>query len=237
MSIPVLSKISSAVITHSDNVLDFLKADYSWTKFITKIDVSNVDYTITGTTNQYIGYTALTAIRTITLPPATTAGQIIIIGDSCGNCSETSAIYLKINRTGTDTISSGLTTIALPISWGYITLISSGSGIWILTNNNIISTTSYHGLVFDNQASTHYRCASGCSWTCYTTCTGSCGGSCTGSCVGSCTGACSSCSAGCTGSCETTCTGCSGCSGGCGGSCTGTCSGGCTGCGSCSSGK
>lgn len=226
MTILFGSKIDPAVIAHPDESQKYFQGDNLWRAIATPITTSSSSYTITGTNNQYIGHSAPTNGVTITLPSATTAGQIIFVGDESGNCSDVN--YIKIVPTGSDTISER-TSIYLLIASARITLIANGSTKWTVADSLTTDISSYNGTVLDNQTSEHYRCSS-CSWTCLATCTESCGGSCNTTCSGKCaTGCTSGCDTGCKNGCKNGCTGCSGCSG--------NCTGGCTGCGTCSTGR
>lgn len=96
--------------------------------------VNDANYTITGTVNQIIAYTSITADRTVSLPAATTANQRIWVTDESGLCSNARRIMLAPN--GSDVIGGdSFAVINFPNGSGYLE--SNGSGKW-----NIISTTS-----------------------------------------------------------------------------------------------
>lgn len=96
--------------------------------------VNDANYTITGTSNQLIAYTAIAADRTVSLPAATTANQRIWITDESGLCSNARRIIVAPN--GSDVIGGdSFAAITFPNGSGYLE--SNGLGRW-----NIISTTS-----------------------------------------------------------------------------------------------
>lgn len=90
---------------------------------------ADVNSTVTNLMN-YLGYTTLTAARTVTLPAASAfnAGQRITIADETGNCSAT--LTLTINRAGSDTI-NGLTSYVLSNARSSVTLVSDGVSGWL----------------------------------------------------------------------------------------------------------
>jgi len=91
--------------------------------------ISDTNYTITGTNNQLISYTSITAPRNITLPPATKVGQIIYGADESGSLTATNYISLTCN--GTDTIEGiGGSNIVLIDPWSTSGVISNGNGQW-----------------------------------------------------------------------------------------------------------
>jgi hypothetical protein len=94
-----------------------------------RIAVADVNYTITVTTATILAYSSITAARTLTLPAATTQGQLIWIVDESGSLS--SSIYLTIQHAGTDTI-EGQTSFVLTGQYAAICLASNGSGKWIV---------------------------------------------------------------------------------------------------------
>lgn len=201
-----------------------LSASGAFASFIPAVSISDSNYTITGINHCQIILTSLTGARTITLPSASTAGQIIIVSDSSGLCSATYTITILPN--GTNTINDG-SSIVLSSSYIQIILISDGSGEWIVIGNSItvsemIGTTSKS--TFNNLTATSYDCNGACSWTCMTTCTGSCNNSCSTGCSNGCTTTCqTSCSTTCMGNCTTA------CSYTCTGSCINGCNSGCAG--------
>jgi hypothetical protein len=90
--------------------------------------VSDAAYTVLAT-DRSVAYTALTAARAVTLPPASAypTGTALTIFDESGNCSATNA--LTIARSGSDTI-DGATLASIATAYGYLALESNGSGKW-----------------------------------------------------------------------------------------------------------
>ena len=76
-----------------------------------------------------VGYTSITAARTVTLLAANTyfPGQKILVLDISGSCSSTNTI--TPTRAGSDTI-NGATTQAISTAYGSMTLISDGVSKW-----------------------------------------------------------------------------------------------------------
>lgn len=100
----------------------------------TRVPVADTNYTITGTNNQLIAYTSITADRTVTLPQANTANQRIWITDESGLCSNARRIIVA--PFAGDTIAGdSFAVINFPNGSGYLE--SNGTGKW-----QIISTTS-----------------------------------------------------------------------------------------------
>ena len=187
---------------------------------LTRTGVSDVAYVITGTTNQWIGYTALTAARVVTLPAATFAGQMIYIGDEAGVC--TASLTLTVTAAGTDTINGSATNV-INRAYGYRGYISNGAGKWTVFANTLADITAVDAKTLNNLAPAHYDCSGACTWTCYSGCVGSCNNSCTGACHSTCTTGCgTACGTGCANTCTGACTGCSTtCTSGCSTSCSG----------------
>lgn len=99
-----------------------------------RVAVNDVSYPITGPENKIIAYTAITADRTVTLPPATASNQRIWITDESGLCSNARRIIVQ--PSGGDVIGGdAFSVINFPNGSGYLE--SNGAGKW-----NIISTTS-----------------------------------------------------------------------------------------------
>jgi hypothetical protein len=97
--------------------------------FLTKVTVSDANYTTTLTNGLLIAYTALTSPRTVTLPPATTSGQIVIVVDESGSCSPTNTITIV------GTI-DGATNKTLNTPYSSITLESNGAGRYAILSKN-----------------------------------------------------------------------------------------------------
>lgn len=98
--------------------------------------VADVNFTIAETTNfVVVGYSSLTTSRTVTLPAASAAGQVVTVRDESGSCSWAKTITLA--AAGTDKIHNGAA-VSVPI-WvarGSITLMSNGSGSWVITDRS-----------------------------------------------------------------------------------------------------
>lgn len=77
----------------------------------------------------YIGFTALTAARTVALPPATNypAGQGLVIADESGACSATLSITALAS--GGDTV-AGTASIMLGAPYQKVTFHCNGSNLW-----------------------------------------------------------------------------------------------------------
>jgi hypothetical protein len=103
--------------------------------FLTKVMVSDADYTTTLTNGLLIAYTALTAPRTVTLPPATTTGQIITVVDESGACNPTNIITIA----GTV---DGATNKTLNSPYSAITLESNGAGGYAILSKSDVSVTA-----------------------------------------------------------------------------------------------
>lgn len=100
-----------------------------------RIPVNDINYNISGTGNQLISYTNITADRSVFLPPATTANQRIWIADESGKCSNARRIFAVTS--GTDTISGdSFAVLNYPNGSGY--LVSNGTGKWdVLSTLNV----------------------------------------------------------------------------------------------------
>lgn len=230
MTIPVLSKIPATTLSPT-SISDFLRGDGTFAPLFTQSLINDASPTITGTDNQYITYNSLTASRTVTLPSASSAGQMLILSDGAGTCSSTNTIIIA--RSGSDVINYNSTSLVLNYAYAAILLISTGTGRWKLIGSALeVNSPTINLSTLNHQGPVYYNCGNGCSWTCYQSCTSSCS-SCTATCANqcitctSCTGGCTSGCISCTGGCTSGCIGCTGCSG--------SCSGGCTGCGGCGS--
>ena len=99
---------------------------------IVKTTVSDINYTVTGTSSQAIAYSTLTVSRTIQLPPAIYSGQRIYILDESGHCNETITLSLLAN--GTDLIEYNSDRI-LNYPYASIGIESTGSGKWVIFEN------------------------------------------------------------------------------------------------------
>ena len=94
-----------------------------------RIAITDAAYTASGTTNQIIGYTAITTNRIVTLPPASTAGQLIWVTDESGVCSPTTQIQIIPN--GTDHI-EGISLYVIQSGYQSSLFESNGSGSWTM---------------------------------------------------------------------------------------------------------
>jgi hypothetical protein len=103
--------------------------------FLTKVTVNDADYTTTLTNGLLIAYTALTAPRTVTLPPATTSGQIVTVVDESGACNPTNIITIA------GTI-DGATNKTLNSPYSAITLESNGAGGYAILSKSDVSVTA-----------------------------------------------------------------------------------------------
>jgi len=100
-----------------------------------RVAVADAAYTISTSGNRIIGYTSLTAGRTVTLPSAAgMAGQRITIQDESGNASASKPI--TIQRAGSDLV-SGVVSVAIASPYGAVTLISNGGAKWIVQRPKI----------------------------------------------------------------------------------------------------
>lgn len=96
--------------------------------------VADAAYVITDTTNLVVvGYSSITATRAVTLPLATTAGQIITVRDESGSCGWLAKI--TITTSGTNKIHDATaTSVDIFVPRGSITFMSNGSGTWTITD-------------------------------------------------------------------------------------------------------
>jgi hypothetical protein len=80
-------------------------------------------------TDRMIAYTALSAARVVSLPPASAypTGTRLLIVDETGNCSTTKT--LTINPNGSDVI-DGATSAVVNVAYGFIGVESNQSGEW-----------------------------------------------------------------------------------------------------------
>lgn len=90
--------------------------------------VANANYTALAT-DAYVGFSSLTATRTVTLPAASSfpPGQTLYIADETGNCSPT--VQIIVARAGSDTIAAA-TSIALGSPYQKLAFHSNGSNLW-----------------------------------------------------------------------------------------------------------
>ena len=93
-----------------------------------RLPVADASYVIATTASCIVPYTSITAPRTLTLPSANVAGQIIWIVDSSGSVTTTNTI--TVTRAGTDTIEGIGTTWILASPYISVCLESNGSGKW-----------------------------------------------------------------------------------------------------------
>lgn len=92
--------------------------------------VADVNSTIT-TTDNLVGYTSLTAARTVTLPAASSvpAGKSFAVADESGNCSGVNTITITPN--GGDTFNGAAA--AMSTAFAYREFYSDGVSKWIVT--------------------------------------------------------------------------------------------------------
>ena len=81
------------------------------------------------TTDRMIAYTALSAARVVSLPPASAypTGTRLLIVDETGNCSTTKTLTISPN--GSDVI-DGATSAVVNVAYGFIGVESNQSGEW-----------------------------------------------------------------------------------------------------------
>jgi len=94
----------------------------------TRIPVADANYVIATTASVILAYTSISTARTLTLPAATQAGQIIWVVDSSGSVTSTNTI--TITRGGSDTIEGVGTTWVLNSAYTSVCLESNGAGKW-----------------------------------------------------------------------------------------------------------
>ena len=92
-----------------------------------RVPINDIDYAVTGSLNQLIAYTNITAERIVTLPTASMVGQIVSISDESGKINQLKRI--RIVRQGTDLVDGS--TYAIQISpYTKVEYLSNGAGIW-----------------------------------------------------------------------------------------------------------
>lgn len=81
------------------------------------------------TTDAYVGYTGLTAARTLLLPPAASypTGQPLALADETGLCSNT--LTLTAQASGSDTV-AGQSSVYMASPYQRLTFYSNGSNLW-----------------------------------------------------------------------------------------------------------
>ncbi len=105
----------------------------------TRVGVNDVNYTITGTDNLLIAFTALTADRSLFLPAATTPNQRIRVVDESFHCSSARRILIIAN--GTDTISGGINSVInFPAGAAYLE--TDGAGKWMVLSTTAIQLSA-----------------------------------------------------------------------------------------------
>lgn len=120
-------------------VLDYFEAHWVGTASIVPVvvvvaghSVADAAYGVTGTGNQIITYTSISADRTVTLPAATTFGQSIIIQDASGSCAWGKKIIIA--AAGSDKINgTTVTSTSIWVPYGSVTLQSDGTSKWFIT--------------------------------------------------------------------------------------------------------
>lgn len=94
--------------------------------------VANANYTALRT-DAYIGFTTLTATRTITLPAASSykPGQTLYIADETGNCNAQAStpVLIIIAAAGSDTI-AGQASISMGSPYQKLAFHTNGSNLW-----------------------------------------------------------------------------------------------------------
>jgi hypothetical protein len=100
---------------------------------VSRTAVSDANYTVLPT-DRLIAYAAITAARTVTLPPAASypVGVILWIADQSGACSTTNTI--TISRAGSDTIDGGASAL-LNAAYDATALTSDGVSRWTIMLN------------------------------------------------------------------------------------------------------
>ena len=93
-----------------------------------RLPVADASFVINTTASCIVPYTSITAPRTLTLPSANIAGQIIWIVDSSGSVTTTNTI--TVTRAGIDTIEGIGTTWILASPYISVCLESNGAGKW-----------------------------------------------------------------------------------------------------------
>jgi hypothetical protein len=128
--------------TNGATVLGHNGSSLVWQKsfsFMTRQGVNDVNTSWFSNDTEYLGYSTLTAARTVTLPSATTfTGCKITIADETGNCSTSNTITL--NRAGSDTI-EGATSYVLSSANASVTLYSTGSKWVVIGLKGLTSST------------------------------------------------------------------------------------------------
>jgi hypothetical protein len=107
-----------------------------------QVHVSDADFAISTVGAMLASYSSITATRTITLPPATIDGQIIMVVDEVGECSDTKR--LVVSPSGTDTIED-LGSVSFGFPYAFACFQSNGAGTWLITNTN--TRTLYAGML------------------------------------------------------------------------------------------
>lgn len=105
-----------------------------------RIPVADTNYSLSSFLHSIISYTSLTVSRVVTLPSASTSGQLIWVVDESGNCSPTSTI--TVNANGTDTI-EGLSSYLLSSQNAAVCFLANGNNKWtVLTYEEVPITIS-----------------------------------------------------------------------------------------------
>ena len=97
-----------------------------------------------------VAFTALTAARAVTLPPAAAfpTGTALTIVDESGACSGTRPI--TVTRAGTDTI-NGLSSAALVTPYGFLALQSNGTARWTVVDQALVpNRKTFTDVAMDN---------------------------------------------------------------------------------------
>ena len=85
--------------------------------------------------DSYIGVTALTAARSVTLPPAAAfaPGQALYVADESGACNDDAGLRITIAASGADkigTLSGLVSSVVLGSPYQKLTFHSNGSNLW-----------------------------------------------------------------------------------------------------------
>jgi Major tropism determinant N-terminal domain len=98
--------------------------------------VSDAAYTVLAT-DRMVAYTALTALRVVTLPASSTypTGTRLLIVDETGNCSVTTT--LTVSAAGTDTI-DGAASAVVNQAYGFVGIESNAAGEWTVVDRGFM---------------------------------------------------------------------------------------------------
>ena len=120
----------------------------------TRRAVADANFVITTTASIIVPYTSISTARTLTLPSATVAGQIVWVIDSSGSVTSTNTI--TISRGGTDTFEGVGTAWVINSAYGAACFESNGAGKWavltyeelpLIMNNADITITNREDVI------------------------------------------------------------------------------------------